>query len=82
MEHAKRAGIRGYPSRGAPQQDKERQTTFEGVAALFMEHYVERELRANTAREYRRTLQGPDTRLASRPVTSLARQTYGSPLSD
>lgn len=40
---------------------KERQTTFEGCAAAFMERHVERKLRPNTAREYRRILQGPDT---------------------
>src|SRR5215216_4114929 len=42
-------------------KEKERQDTFERVAALFMGSYVERELRSNTAREYRRILQGPDT---------------------
>src|SRR5215212_5647377 len=39
-------------------KEKERHTTFEKVAVLFLESYVGRELRPNTAREYRRTLQG------------------------
>jgi len=39
-----------------------------------MERYVERELRANTAREYRRVLQGPDTQdWHSRPISSLTK---------
>jgi integrase len=55
-------------------KDQERRTTFDGVAALFMERYVERELRANTAREYRRILQGPDTQdWRSRPISSLTK---------
>src|SRR4051794_37149736 len=55
-------------------KDQERRTTFEGVAALFMERYVDRELRPNTAREYRRILQGPDTRdWRSRPLSSLTK---------
>src|SRR3954469_15930559 len=55
-------------------KDQERRTTFESVAALFMERYVERELRPNTAREYRRILQGPDTRdWRSRPISSLTK---------
>src|SRR5918993_1629822 len=56
-------------------KDQERRTTFDGVAALFMERYVERELRANTAREYRRVLQGPDTQdWRSRPIATLTKQ--------
>src|SRR3954453_17193588 len=52
-------------------KDQERRTTFDGVAALFMERYVDRELRPNTAREYRRILQGPDTQeWRSRPISS------------
>src|SRR5215204_7338171 len=48
--------------------EKERLTTFEAVAAKFFEHHVERHLRPNTAREYRRVLKGPDTQSwASRP---------------
>src|SRR3954469_3716332 len=55
-------------------KDQERRTTFDGVAAAFMERYVERELRPNTAREYRRVLQGPDTPdWRSRPISSLAK---------
>jgi integrase len=53
---------------------KERLTTFGSVAARFMTSYVEPELRPNTAREYRRVLQGPDTRdWASRPISSIAK---------
>jgi integrase len=56
-------------------KEEERQTTFGGVAALFMERYVERELRPNTAREYRRILLGPDTeQWRTRPVTSIAKR--------
>src|SRR3954467_9684102 len=55
-------------------KDQERRTTFEGVAALFMERYVDRELRPNTAREYRRILQGADTQdWRSRPISSLTK---------
>ena len=55
-------------------KERERQTAFESVAALFMTSYVERELRENTAREYRRILQGPDTKdWRSRPITSLTK---------
>src|SRR5215207_3666131 len=43
-------------------KDQERRTTFDVVGSLFMERYVNRELRPNTAREYRRILQGPDTK--------------------
>jgi hypothetical protein len=46
-----------------------------------MTSYVERELRANTAREYRRILQGQDTKeWASRPITSIAKQDGTQPL--
>ncbi|AWN40776.1 tyrosine-type recombinase/integrase [Methylobacterium durans] len=55
-------------------KDQERRTTYGGVAALFMERHVERNLRPNTAREYRRILQGPDTQdWCSRPITSLTK---------
>ncbi|GEP04935.1 tyrosine-type recombinase/integrase [Methylobacterium oxalidis] len=53
-------------------KEHKRRTTFGGAVALFMERYVERNLRPNTAREYRRTLQGPDTRdWQDRPLSSL-----------
>lgn len=56
------------------QRQKERQTTFENVAAMFMSNYVERELRPNTAREYRRILHGFDTQhWRSRPINSLTK---------
>src|SRR4051812_34679366 len=55
-------------------KDQERRTTFDGVAALFMERYVDRELRPNTTREYRRILQGPDTQeWRSRPISSVTK---------
>src|SRR5215213_3848725 len=55
-------------------KEKERHDTFERVASLFMTSYAQRELRPNTAREYRRILQGPDTRgWAWRPITSLGK---------
>ncbi|WP_336492391.1 tyrosine-type recombinase/integrase [Methylobacterium nigriterrae] len=55
-------------------KDQERRTTFGGVAALFMERHVGRNLRPNTAREYRRVLQGPDTAdWQQRPLTSLTK---------
>jgi integrase len=51
---------------------RERHNTFEKVAALFMDHYVDRKLRPSTAREYRRILRGHDTQdWRSRPITSL-----------
>jgi integrase len=56
-------------------REKERHTTFEHVTALFIAKYVERELRPNTAREYRRVLQGADTKdWNSRPITSIDKQ--------
>ena len=40
-----------------------------------MTSYVERELRPNTAREYRRILQGPDTQdWRALPITSIMKQ--------
>ena len=55
-------------------KDQDRRTTFESVAALFMGRYVERELRPNTAREYRHILQGPDTQeWRSRPISALTK---------
>jgi integrase len=55
-------------------KEKDRLTTFGSVAARFMTSYVERELRPNTAREYRRILQGPDTRdWTARPISTIAR---------
>lgn len=56
------------------QKEKERRTTFGGIAELFMERHVGRNLRPNTAREYRRILQGPDTKdWQSRPITSITK---------
>ena len=47
---------------------------FESVATLFMAQYAERGLRPNTVREYRRVLQGADTKhWRSRPIRSLTR---------
>lgn len=55
-------------------KDQERRTTYGGVSALFMERHVERNLRPNTAREYRRTLHGPDTNhWLQRPLSSLTK---------
>jgi hypothetical protein len=42
--------------------DLQRPTSFDGVARLFMQRHVERDLRPNSIREYRRFLQGNDTR--------------------
>jgi integrase len=54
--------------------EKERRTTFEATAELFLERHVERHLRLNTAREYRRILQGSDTKdWRSRPITTITR---------
>ena len=62
VEHAKAGGDpRQIEAEERRRTEKERHTTFERVAALFMANYVDRELRPNTAREYRRILQGPDT---------------------
>lgn len=56
------------------QKEKERRTTFGGIVELFMERHVERILRPNTAREYRRILQGPDTQdWQSRPINSVSK---------
>lgn len=55
--------------------EQERKTTFDGVAAEFMAMYVERELRPNTAREYRRLLHGPDTSAwQAKPVAALGKR--------
>jgi integrase len=54
------------------QKEKERRTTFGGIAELFMERHVERNLRPNTAREYRRILRGSDTQdWQPRPISSI-----------
>jgi hypothetical protein len=76
VEHAKAGGDpRKVEAEMRRQREKERHTTFEHVAALFMTNYVERELRLKTAGEYRRILQGPDTRAwTSRPITSITKQ--------
>jgi integrase len=56
------------------QKEKERRTTFGWVAGLFIERHVQRNLRPNTAREYRRILQGPDTaEWHSRPISSVTK---------
>jgi integrase len=56
------------------QRERERRTTFGGVAELFMERHVKRNLRPNTAREYRRILQGSDAKdWQSRPISSLTK---------
>jgi integrase len=56
-------------------KEEERRNVFGRVAAQFMDRYVERELRPNTAREYRRLLQGPDTlEWRSRPISSLTKR--------
>jgi integrase len=56
------------------QKEMERRTTFGGIAELFMEQHVGRTLRPNTAREYRRILQGPDTQgWQSRPISSITK---------
>src|SRR5687767_9708789 len=57
VEHAKAGGDpRQKEAEERRRRQKERQTTFERVAAVFMANYVQRELRPNTAREYRRLL--------------------------
>jgi integrase len=56
------------------QKEHERRTTFGGIVELFMQRHVRRNLRPNTAREYRRILQGPDTEdWQSRPITSITK---------
>lgn len=48
--------------------------TFKAVGERFMKQHVEPHLSANTQREYRRVLSGPDTAAwANRPVTSITR---------
>src|SRR5215204_6389992 len=42
-------------------REQERRTTFEATAELFIGRHVAGHLRPNTAREYRRILQGSDT---------------------
>ena len=67
VEHARAGGDpRKIEAEERRRKEKERHTTFERVAALFMTSYVERELRPNTAREYRRILQGPTRRTGAR----------------
>ena len=55
VEHAKAGGDpRHIEAEERRRREKERHTTFESMAALFMATHVVRELRPNTAREYRR----------------------------
>jgi integrase len=55
--------------------EKERLATFDAVGAEFIALHVERHLRANTAREYRRVLRGPDTQSwGARSITSITKQ--------
>jgi integrase len=55
-------------------REKEHRTTFEATAELFIERHVERHLRPNTAREYRRILQGSDTQhWRPRPISTISR---------
>ena len=55
-------------------KERERRDTFQATATLFIDRYVEPRLRSNTAREYRRILQGDDTRdWHDRPMVSLSR---------
>src|SRR5215212_7131353 len=55
VEHARAGGDpRHLEAEERRRREKERHTTFEHVADVFMTAYVERELRPNTAREYRR----------------------------
>jgi len=55
-------------------REKERRTTFEATAELFIGRHVAGHLRPNTAREYRRILQGSDTQSwRSRPITTITR---------
>jgi integrase len=76
VEYAKAGGDpRQIEAAERRRKEKERHTTFERVAALFMANYVDRELRPNTAREYRRILQGQDTLdWGSRPISSIEKQ--------
>jgi integrase len=56
------------------QKEQERRTTFGGIAELFIQRHVVRNLRPNTAREYRRILQGPDTQdWQPRPISSITK---------
>ncbi|WP_048710734.1 tyrosine-type recombinase/integrase [Microvirga massiliensis] len=75
IENAKAGGDpRRLEAEERRRKAKEQQTTFRGTAALFMERYVERELRPNTAREYRRILQGSDTAAwRDRPISSISK---------
>ena len=67
VEHARAGGDpRRLEAEERRRKEKERHDTFERVADLFMTSYAQRELRPNTAREYRRILQGPDTRAGAR----------------
>src|SRR5215204_7726193 len=55
--------------------EKERLATFDAVGAEFIALHVERHLRANTAREYRRVLKGSDTHSwGARSITSITKQ--------
>src|SRR5829696_6705181 len=76
VEYARAGGDpRAIEAAERRRKDKERHDTFERVATLFMTNYVARELRPNTVREYRRILQGCDTRdWGSRPITSVTKQ--------
>ena len=62
VEHARAGGDpRRLEAEARRRTVKERQTTVDGCVAAFMERHVDQRLRPNTAREYRRILQGPDT---------------------
>ena len=56
------------------QRERERRATFEATTTLFLKRYVAPRLRPNTAREYRRVLQGNDTKeWRDRPMVSFSR---------
>ena len=55
-------------------KQRERNATFELTSILFLKRHVEPRLRPNTAREYRRILQGHDTKeWRARPMVSIGR---------
>lgn len=62
--------------RGERQAAAERQrNTFSALADEFMSRHVDAHLRAATAREYRRILQGPDTaHLKTKPISEISKR--------
>jgi hypothetical protein len=56
-------------------RQEERRNTFEACATEFLQKRVDRHLRPSTRREYRRILNGRDTRgWCDRPITEIAKR--------